>query len=319
MQLLLLLLKNHRHHHRHHQQNQSLLTRKNHHHQPEEKKEENNVEEKMNTSVNVKRRRDCGDILKNHHNPKFKHPPSNNPRKKNDEITSSTPATCPKHSSSTKIKKYASPSHWFHSFPNTTFPLTNLNGQIIFTAPFGGQRLHTTSKITHSNQTSCKMNIKWSSTRSKQFPFLSRHFNPPNIDHTLKKTLEPLKSLRTIHNKDITNPYLFRGVAMVTNFVLSPGNRTNELWQFIEEASRTDIALAEMEHSSNKDLLCKCKDRVPIYVLPCFYRSLNLRYPFNVGGISRDGRDSTELCTGSLRQAVGILTPRDFRPVVSSE
>ena len=106
---------------------------------------------------------------------------------------------------------------------------------------------------------------------------------------------------------------------MVTIFVRSPGNRTKELWQFIEEASRTDIALAEMGHSSHKDLLCKCKDRVPIYVHPCFYRSLKLRYPFDVSGISRDGRDSTELCTGSLRQAVGILTPKDFQPVVASE
>ena len=39
----------------------------------------------------------------------------------------------------------------------------------------------------------------------------------------------------------------------------------------------------------------------------------------DVGGISRDGRDSTELCTGSLRQAVGILIPKDFRSVIVSE
>ena len=80
---------------------------------------------------------------------------------------------------------------------------------------------------------------------------------------------------------------------MVTTFVRSPGNRTKELWLFIEEVSRTDIALAEMGHSAHKDLLCKCKGRVTIYVHPCFYRSLKLRYPFDVGGISRDGGDST--------------------------
>ena len=106
---------------------------------------------------------------------------------------------------------------------------------------------------------------------------------------------------------------------MVTTFVRSPGVRTKELWQFIEEASRTDIVLAEMGHPSHKDLLNKCTGRVPIYVHPCFYRSLKLRFPFDVGGISRDGRESTDLCTGSLRQAVGILTPKDFRPVVDTE
>ena len=37
------------------------------------------------------------------------------------------------------------------------------------------------------------------------------------------------------------------------------------------------------------------------------------------GGITRDDRLSTELGTGSLRQAVGILTPKDFRPIVDTE
>ena len=37
----------------------------------------------------------------------------------------------------------------------------------------------------------------------------------------------------------------------------------------------------------------------------------------DVGGISRDGRVTNEL--GSLRQAIGILTSEDFRPVVDSE
>ena len=38
-----------------------------------------------------------------------------------------------------------------------------------------------------------------------------------------------------------------------------------------------------------------------------------------VDGISRDGRVTNELGSGSLRQAVGILTPEDFRHVVDSE
>ena len=39
----------------------------------------------------------------------------------------------------------------------------------------------------------------------------------------------------------------------------------------------------------------------------------------DVGGISRDGRVTTETGTDSLHQAVGILTPEDFRPVVNTE
>ena len=44
-----------------------------------------------------------------------------------------------------------------------------------------------------------------------------------------------------------------------------------------------------------------------------------MRFPLDVGGITSDDRVTTELGTGSLRQAVGILTPKDFRPIVDSE
>ena len=100
---------------------------------------------------------------------------------------------------------------------------------------------------------------------------------------------------------------------MVTTFVRSAGNHTKELWRFIEEVSRADLRLAELEHSSLKKMLSFCSGRVPIYVHPRFYRALD------VGGISRDGRVTTEFGTDSLRQAVGILTPEDFRLVVDRE
>ena len=106
---------------------------------------------------------------------------------------------------------------------------------------------------------------------------------------------------------------------MVTIFVRSAGNRTKELWRFIEEASRVNMRLAEMEHYSLNDISVKCTGRVPIYVYPSFYRPLKLWYRLDVGGISRGGRVTSELCTGSLRQAVGILTPKNFRPVVANE
>ena len=89
---------------------------------------------------------------------------------------------------------------------------------------------------------------------------------------------------------------------------------------FLEETSRTyNLRLAELEYPSFNEILHQCTGRVPIYVPPSFYRSLKLRYPMDVGGISKDGRVTNELGSGSLRQAVGILTPEDFRPVVDTE
>ena len=49
------------------------------------------------------------------------------------------------------------------------------------------------------------------------------------------------------------------------------------------------------------------------------YRSLKVRFSLDVGGLSRDGRVTTEFCTGFLRQAISILTPEDLRPIVDTE
>ena len=107
----------------------------------------------------------------------------------------------------------------------------------------------------------------------------------------------------------------------MTTFVCSVGSRTQDVWKFLEEASQLegDVRLAELRHSSLKKLFSKCSGRVPIYVHPSFYRSLKVRFPLDVGGLSRGGRVTTELGTGSFRQAVGILTPEDFQLVVDTE
>ena len=128
--------------------------------------------------------------------------------------------------------------------------------------------------------------------------FWSDTLETSTMDHHLTKSLKHLISLKTINNKDITNPYLFRGAPMVTTFVRSAGNRTTKLWRFLEEASQTDIRLAELEHPSLKRLLHQCTGRVPIYVHLSFYRSQKLRYPMDVGGSSRDGRVTFELGSG---------------------
>ena len=89
---------------------------------------------------------------------------------------------------------------------------------------------------------------------------------------------------------------------MVTTFVRSAGKCTRKQWCFLEEASRTDIRMAELEHPSLNRILHQCTGRVPTYVHPSFYRSLKLRYPMDVGGISRDDRVTNELGSGSLRR-----------------
>ena len=45
---------------------------------------------------------------------------------------------------------------------------------------------------------------------------------------------------------------------------------------------------------------------------PHFFRSLKLKYLLNVWGLSRDDWVTTDHVTGSLRHAVGVLTPEDF-------
>ena len=107
---------------------------------------------------------------------------------------------------------------------------------------------------------------------------------------------------------------------MVTTFVQSAGDRTRHVWKFLSTVCQTytGMKLAELEHSSLKKCIPFCSGKVPIFVHPSLYRSLKLRFPIHVGGITKDNRVTTELVTGSLRQAVGILTPKDFRPVVDT-
>ena len=140
-------------------------------------------------------------------------------------------------------------------------------------------------------------------------------------DHQLKKTLKPLLQLEKIDKKKVNNPLNFKSAAMVTTFIRSASDRTKGVWKFLDTVRQTDtgVKLAELEHSSLKRCLPFCAGRVPILVHPSFYRALKVRFPLDVGGVSRDGRVNTELGTSSLRQAVGILTPGDFRPIVDTE
>ena len=73
---------------------------------------------------------------------------------------------------------------------------------------------------------------------------------------------------------------------MVTTLVRSTGNRTNELWRFVEEASRTDTRLAKLEHPFLNNMLSKCPGRIPIYVHP-FYRGPKVEEPHGCRGNSQ--------------------------------
>ena len=139
-------------------------------------------------------------------------------------------------------------------------------------------------------------------------------------DFQLRKPLKPLLSLEKI-KLNVSHPANFRSAAMVTTFVRSAGNRTRGVWNFLSTVSQTytGMKLVELEHSSLKKCIPYCSGRVPILVHPSLYRSLKLRFPLDVGGITRDNQVTSELGTGSLRQAVGILTSKDFQPIVANE
>ena len=106
---------------------------------------------------------------------------------------------------------------------------------------------------------------------------------------------------------------------MVTTFICSAGDRSKGVWKFLDTVRQTDTGVELAEYHSLKRCLSYCTGRVLILVHPCLYRSLKVRFPMDVGGVSRNCRMTTELGSGSLRQAVGILTPGDFWPIVDTD
>ena len=137
-------------------------------------------------------------------------------------------------------------------------------------------------------------------------------------DYQLRKTLKPLLNLEKIHGKQFVTQ---RTLGVHPWWPPSSGDRSKGVWKFLDTVRQTNtgVVLAELEHSSLKRCLPFCAGRTPILVHPSLYRSLKVRFLLYVGGVSRKCRIMTELGTGSLRQAVGILTPEDFRPIVDTD
>ena len=110
-------------------------------------------------------------------------------------------------------------------------------------------------------------------------------------DFQLQKALKPLLDLEKMKDMKFSNPVNNRSAPMVTTFVRSAGNHTRGVWKFLDTVWQTDtgIKLVDMEHYSLKQCLNFCAGRVPILVHPSFYRSLKVRFPLDVGAVSRDG------------------------------
>ena len=283
----------------------------------------------MDMSINLKRRRNSEDSP-------TKEGEKRNPKKLTQQQTPSLPQL--KGEGKKKIARSSAtneqPAQIIPPLPQKTTPvnpieiplppsLSPITTPKIFTRSQSVTRLSPEPQTASTSSTSQKTRARSASTEARHamtaFLFCEDILENPNHDHILKNSLKPLRSLKKIDNKHITNPYIFKDAPMLTIFVRLAGNRTKELWNFIDEASRADVMLANTKNAMLKKMLPFCSGRVPILVHPSFYRSLKLRYPMDVGGITMDDRVSTELGTGSLRQAVGILTPNDFRPVVDTE
>ena len=267
-------------------------------------------QEEMDTSSNLKRRRDSGDSTTEGEGEKKQL------KKTAQKVQQQRPAQIippPQQAKNTPVDSTKLP---LSPTPPTLSPVSTPK---ILSRSHSATRNPTPSPSTSDTGRRSKSASREVQQALNSFYFCQDILESPSLDRQIKSLLKPLRDFKKIDQKEITNPYLFEGAAMVTTFVRSAGGRTKELWQFIEEASRADMRLAEMGHDSLNEIAAKCTGRVPIYVHPTFYRSLKLRFPYDVGGISRSGRVTPELCTGSLRQAVGILTPKDFRPIVDTE
>ena len=103
---------------------------------------------------------------------------------------------------------------------------------------------------------------------------------------------------------------------MVTTFVHSAVSHIQSMGCFLQKACKTEAGV-RLEHPSLKTLTSICSRLVPIYVHPSFYRALKLRFSLDVGKLTRDGRVTTELGTGSLQHTIGILTLKDFETIVN--
>ena len=125
-----------------------------------------------------------------------------------------------------------------------------------FTRSHSVTRLSPDPQTASTSSTGQKPRARLVSTEARRamaaFFFCEDILENPNHDHILKNSLKPLRSIKNIDNKDIINPYIFKDAPMLTTFVRLAGNRTEVLWNFIDEASRADVMLANTKKAMLK-------------------------------------------------------------------
>ena len=104
-----------------------------------------------------------------------------------------------------------------------------------------------------------------------------------NLEHVLKKCLLSLIKLQKVNEQLVVNPYNYRGAPTVTPFICLASSCTDGVWQLLDRAIKSDVRLVELEYPSLKKMQNVCSGRVPIYIHPCFYRAIKLRFLLDVG------------------------------------
>ncbi len=219
----------------------------------EKTKENKGKDEDMDYSTNLKRRRDSGDSTIEEAGKKhIKKPPQTETQ------TQSQTPSLPQPKGEKKITRPERPAQIIPPPQSTPahlpdFPFSPKTPSLSpVTSP--NLRSHSATRETTPPASSLPIVQKQRSQSATSevrraltaFHFCEDILQPQNLDHVVKKSLKPLLSFKTVDSKDITNPYLFQDAPMLTTFVRSAGTRTKELWQFIDDASRTDVMLAEI-------------------------------------------------------------------------
>ena len=127
-----------------------------------------------------------------------------------------------------------------------------------------------------------------------------------------------LKELVTVDGKPTCNPMKFRNAPLVTTLIRK-GNLA--VWEMIKEAEgiicKRGLIMVQRDTDHIRKILKHCEGRVPVLVHPSLYRALKCNIPKDVGGIVESLNINKELAVGPLDDAVGVLTPAHFRPIVA--
>lgn len=113
---------------------------------------------------------------------------------------------------------------------------------------------------------------------------------------------------------DVEDPHNFPKAKRVLTVIRS-GVAGKQIWAMMAEANETFGSFPPMacfEDEVVKKLHQYCSGRFPVFVHPSLYRALKLTFSLDIDGLSPDGTIKTKMGTGSMGEAVGVLTPSMF-------